>query len=75
MKDGLFKQEPSYWTVEDEAIHRAVNYADDMEDITVTLMREGMTFHGALKNAYQTGFLHGFEHKFEQHNYEENENG
>jgi hypothetical protein len=60
------------WTVADEAIHRAMNFAKDQEAIYLTLRQEkGMTLHAMLKNAYQEGFLHGFEHKFDQTNYEE----
>jgi hypothetical protein len=60
------------WTVADEAIHRGANYAEDNLE-TVALLRkdEGMTMFAVLKNAYQEGFLHGFEHKFDDHGYEE----
>jgi hypothetical protein len=63
------------WTVADEAIHRGVNYAEHMMKLLMDLKEEGMTMHGILKNAYQEGFLHGFEHKFDQHNYEEKKDG
>ena len=60
------------WTVADEAIHRGMNYAKANEEIMRESMRfEGATLHAILKNAYQEGFLHGFEHKFDEHNYEE----
>ena len=60
------------WTVADEAIHRGHNYASANTLITQDLMREeGLSFHAALKNAYQEGFMHGFEHKFDDNNYEE----
>ena len=60
------------WTVADEAIHRGMNYAKANEEIMRESMRfEGATLHAILKNAYQEGFLHGFEHKFDQTNYEE----
>lgn len=63
---------PFRWTVVDEAIHRGVNYAEANEEILKDLIRsEGMSFHAVLKNAYQEGFLHGFEHKFDNTNYEE----
>lgn len=69
------KEENTYngkWSINDEAIHRGHNYASANTLITQDLMREeGLTFHGALKNAYQEGFLHGFAHKFDQTNYEE----
>lgn len=60
------------WTIQDEAIHRGTNYASANEHLIKELVRdEGMSFHAILKNAYQEGFLHGFEHKFDQTNYEE----
>jgi hypothetical protein len=60
------------WTVADEAIHRAMNYATANEKIIAELKYdEGVRLHAILKNAYQEGFLHGFEHKFDQTNYEE----
>ena len=60
------------WTVADEAIHRGMNYATANEKIIAELRRdEGVRLHAILKNAYQEGFLHGFEHKFDQTNYEE----
>jgi hypothetical protein len=58
------------WTVADEAIHRGVNYADEWEPMIRSELR-GISIHAILKNAYQEGFLHGFEHKFDQTNYEE----
>lgn len=60
------------WTINDEAIHRGVNYAGDKLETVMMLMRdEGMPLHAVLKHAYQEGFLHGFEHKFDNTNYEE----
>ena len=60
------------WTLVDEAIHRANNYADANLEIVGNLRREeGMTMRAVLQNAYETGFLNGFEHKFDQTNYEE----
>jgi hypothetical protein len=60
------------WTIVDEAIHRGMNYANDnLESIILLRKDEGMQLHAILKNAYQEGFLHGFEHKFDQTNYEE----
>ena len=59
------------WTVEDEAIHRGMNYAEYWEQDIKDLLKEGMSLHAILKNAYQEGFLHGFEHKFDNTNYEE----
>ena len=60
------------WSINDEAIHRGVNYAKDKHEEFILLMREqGVPLHAVLKNAYQEGFLHGFEHKFDQTNYEE----
>jgi hypothetical protein len=62
----------SEWTIADEAIHRGHNYATANTLIMQDLKREeGMTLHAMLKNAYQEGFLHGFEHKFDNNNYEE----
>ena len=62
----------SEWTVADEAIVRANNYANEWEIPTKELMQEeGVRLHAVMKNAYLEGFLHGFEHKFDQHNYEE----
>ena len=75
MKDGLFKQNPNAWTIQDEAIHRGYNYADHMEKEIRELMREGMSLFAVLKQAYQDGFLHGFEHKFDNTNYEGNKHG
>jgi hypothetical protein len=60
------------WSVYDEASHRGGNYADHWIAETKELMRdEGMTLHSVMKEAYLQGFLHGFEHKFDQTNYEE----
>jgi hypothetical protein len=60
------------WTINDEAIHRGMNYASQNIHLVKEVMRdEGLSFHAVLKNAYQEGFLHGFEHKFDQTNYEE----
>ena len=62
----------SAWTIQDEAIHRGNNYADANLGTTTMLRKdEGMTLHAILKNAYVEGFLHGFEHKFDDTNYEE----
>ena len=64
----------SEWTILDEAIHRGHNYALEHAKMHQELARyKEATVHAILKNAYETGFLHGFEHKFEQHNYEEKE--
>lgn len=66
--------EQRVWTVEDEAIHRGYNYAEKHAKFHLDLVRyKEATMHAILKNAYQEGFLHGFEHKFEPHNYEEKE--
>lgn len=65
-----FVERKPAWTVTDEAIHRGYNYAEEMvkfyneQDFLVSM-------HAKLKQAYQEGFLHGFEHKFDQTNYEE----
>ena len=60
------------WTVEDEAIHRGFNFADDKAvEYQMLIHEEGMSFHAILKDAYMRGFLHGFEHKFDNTNYEE----
>ena len=61
------------WTVEDEAIHRGMNYAELYERVYDELRNNGepVSLHAILKNAYQEGFLHGFEHKFDNTNYEE----
>lgn len=58
------------WTVEDEAIHRGMNYAEEMAKVYKE-MEEFVSMHAVLKNAYQEGFLHGFAHKFDNTNYEE----
>ena len=72
MKTNLFNTYNGKWSINDEAIHRGVNYANANEEIVKDMMRnENLSLYGALKNAYQEGFLHGFEHKFDQHNYEE----
>lgn len=72
MKSGMDELTKHHykWTVADEAIHRGNNYADATEPIIQTELR-GISLHAILKNAYQEGFLHGFEHKFDQTNYEE----
>ncbi len=72
-KDNMSTFIKNPWSVNDEAIHRGMNYADSMVDIVKDLRADGLTLHGALKNAYQEGFLHGFEHKFDNHNYEKKE--
>lgn len=60
------------WTLLDEAIHRGANYAEaNLDSIALLRKEEGMTMFAVLKNAYQEGFLHGFEHKFDNTNYEE----
>ena len=60
------------WTIQDEAIHRGMNYAEaNFKTISMLRLDERMTMHSILKQAYQEGFLHGFEHKFDQTNYEE----
>jgi hypothetical protein len=60
------------WSIHDEASHRGNNYAKHWIEETKVLMRdEGMTLHSVMKTAYLQGFLHGFEHKFDQTNYEE----
>ena len=60
------------WTIQDEAIHRGNNYADaNLAQIIELRKDEGMSLFAVLKNAYQEGFLHGFEHKFDDTNYEE----
>lgn len=59
------------WSIQDEAIHRGYNYGVTKHEIIKELLREGASLEAVLKNAYQEGFLHGFEHKFDQTNYEE----
>ena len=59
------------WSVNDEAIHRGTNYATAKYAIVKELLNEGASLEGIIKQAYQEGFLHGFEHKFDQTNYEE----
>lgn len=60
------------WTLLDEATHRGANYAEaNLDSISLLRKEEGMTLFAVLKNAYQEGFLHGFEHKFDNTNYEE----
>jgi hypothetical protein len=64
------------WTIADEAIHRGNNYAQQHAKAHLDAVRyKEATMHAILKNAYQEGFLHGFEHKFDQTNYEEKEDG
>ena len=66
------KEERTKWSINNEAIYRSNNYAQANLEIVDTLRREeGMTLSAVLKNAYQEGFLHGFAHKFDEHNYEE----
>jgi hypothetical protein len=61
----------SEWTIQDEAIHRGANYAEKHAKANLDLARyKEATVFAILKNAYQEGFLHGFEHKFDDHNYE-----
>jgi len=64
------------WTIQDEAIHRGNNYAEVTEPMLKEIMKdEHISVHAMLKNAYQEGFLHGFEHKFDNTNYEGNKHG
>lgn len=58
------------WSINDEAIHRGKNYADHWMD-EYRKMEGLVSAHSKLKQAYQEGFLHGFEHKFDNTNYEE----
>jgi hypothetical protein len=58
------------WTINDEAIHRGHNYATEMMEV-YKQMDEFISMKAKLSNAYQEGFLHGFEHKFDNTNYEE----
>ena len=58
------------WTVQDEAIHRGMNYSDHTMKILMNQDWKPL-LHTLLKEAYQQGFLHGFEHKFDDTNYEE----
>jgi hypothetical protein len=74
MTTKLFNTYNGKWSINDEAIHRGVNYANKNEEIIQTELR-GISLHAILKNAYQEGFLHGFEHKFDEHNYEEKKDG
>jgi hypothetical protein len=62
------------WSINDEAIHRGVNYAEIWAD-NYKAWATRPDLRAMLKNAYQEGFLHGFEHKFDQHNYEEKKDG
>jgi hypothetical protein len=59
------------WSINDEAIKRAYDYAINKYEITKELLDEGASLKAVIKQAYQEGFLHGFEHKFDQTNYEE----
>jgi hypothetical protein len=60
------------WSIQDEAIHRGVNYAEKHAKAHLDLVRyKEATVNAILKNAYQEGFLHGFAHKFDDVNYEE----
>jgi hypothetical protein len=63
--------QPAEWTIEDEAILRAYNYAVAKLDICKELLNEGGSLEVMLKQAYQQGFLNGFGHKFDNTNYEE----
>ena len=66
------KEERIKWSIRDEAIHRGNNYADaNLEIVKMLRQDEGMSLHAVMKQAYTEGFLHGFEHKFDQTNYEE----
>ena len=60
------------WSIQDEAIHRGYNYADHIEKQLTALREDGVTMHALLKNAFTDGFLYGFEHKFDNTNYEQN---
>ena len=61
------------WTINDEAIHRGFNYAEQHAKAHQDLVRyKDATVHAVLKNAYQEGFLHGIAHKVDDVNYEEN---
>ena len=72
MKERINGRVIQPWSIQDEAIYRGTNYADKNLPIMFELRQdEGMTLHAILKNAYQEGFLHGFEHKFDNNNYEE----
>jgi len=60
------------WTLADEAIHRGNNYAEKHAKAHLDAVRyKEATMYAILKNAYQEGFMHGFEHKFDDNNYEE----
>ena len=66
------KEERIKWSIRDEAIHRGNNYADaNLEIVKMLRQDEGMSLHAVMKQAYTEGFLHGFEHKFDDNNYEE----
>jgi hypothetical protein len=72
MKERINGRVIQPWSIQDEAIHRGNNYAECWaKDIKELMRDEGVSMHAILKNAYQEGFLHGFEHKFDQTNYEE----
>ena len=60
--------QPPAWTLTDEAIHRGMNYSDHTMKILMNQDWKPL-LHTLLKEAYQQGFLHGFEHKFDNHNY------
>lgn len=59
------------WSIQDEAMHRGYNYSEAKREIVKQLLNEGASINSFIKQAYQEGFLHGFEHKFDQTNYEE----
>ena len=61
------------WSIQDEAIMRGNNYANHWVE-EYAKMDAYVSTHARLKQAYQEGFLHGFEHKFDQHNYEQTDN-
>ena len=65
------RDEKFQWSIQDEATHRGYNYGVSKHEIIKELLREGASLEAVLKNAYQEGFLHGFEHKFDNTNYEE----
>ena len=70
MKERINGRVIQPWSIQDEAIHRGMNYATEMMEV-YKQMDEFISMKAKLKNAYQEGFLHGFEHKFDNNNYEE----
>ena len=63
------------WSIRDEATHRGVKYTEEVYDEVVQSIREGMSFHAVIKQAFEDGFLNGFTHKFDDNNYEEKNDG